>query len=623
MSARLTTLGLTVLVACGGGQRRVHHPGDEYLAEIRIVGVTADERDLLLPRLALHRTQEAERSIDEYQLQLDTQRITGALQKRGYFAVDVRPSIERHGDAATLTFTVVEGARATTRVELVGLPADIPLATARTLIELADGAPFDYDAFDAAKAPIQRLVEDAGYARTHIDASVIADRVHATATVRFVIDPGARCTFGSIEVRGADGVLADAARARLKFSAGDRYSTTQVDATRQALYAMGRFGSVRVEPDRTGDATTIAVVVTVTENPPNELRLGGGAGLDPLTYSVRLRGQYSRVGVITPLTTLNVDLRPEYATEADRCGFDLWNCKADPRIRLLGVLTQQDLLWTDVKGDVEGGLDYLTFEAYTRAGGHGRLGLAMPLATWHLQLRVGWQVTATSFPDVFVDAATASRLQLDRDNLVGAYTAAAVLDFRDQPIEPTKGFYVEMRAAKGTRYALGSFDYLQLAPEARAFYPIGPTVLSARVRVGRLTGDVPVTERFYGGGTASQRGFSPRRLSPVAPSADGMTSIVIGGAGLIESSVELRAPLGTIYGIDLGGVVFVDGGDVTETASAIDPWHQHAAVGVGLRWMSPIGPVGIDLAYRLNRTGAGEPEPGRHWNPLLAVGEAF
>ena len=60
--------------------------------------------------------------------------------------------------------------------------------------------------------------------------------------------------------------------------------------------------------------------------------------------------------------------------------------------------------------------------------------------------------------------------------------------------------------------------------------------------------------------------------------------------------------------------------DIEDTPDCLDVWNQHWALGGGLRYLSPIGPIGLDVAYRLNRTGPGEPEYGdSRINVLLAV----
>jgi outer membrane protein assembly factor BamA len=614
-------VGCALLAACAAGPKpRVHKPGEEYLAGLRIEGNHAIASDDLVPGLALQRAADAQRGIDDYQLQLDRERIETAYHKRGFFAVQVHTRIEHQGDAATAVFTVVEGPRATTHVVFVGLPPEVPEAQARARVPLVDGAPFDYDAYEQAKDPLLLVVEDAGYAHAALEASVIADRSHAQATVEYVFDSGPRCTFGDISIEGVDGMLADSIRARLKFHPGDRYSTTAVLQTQDALYAFGRFATVRARAQREGSETAIRVRVSVTLPEQNELRTGVGGGADSLTDFVRLHVTYARARLFTPLTTFNADLRPEGVAEGLDCRIDFWNCNRYYfRGRLIGTLTQYDFLLTDLKGEAELGLDYLTLEAYQRVGGHARLGLSRPLGTRRLQLHVGWQYTYADFSEIFVSAAAAASIGIDHPDDVGAYTAALVLDLRDKQIEPTRGMYADLRVAKGTRLAGGDFDYLELIPDVRAFYSLGDTVLAARARFGTISGQVPAIERFYGGGIASHRGFALRRLSPVDP----VTGIVIGGAALLETSFEVRQPIPWLFDGLFGAVVFLDGGDVTSQLSQLDVRNLNWAAGAGLRVLTPIGPLGLDFAYRLNRTGPTDPEPGERYQFILALGEAF
>jgi translocation and assembly module TamA len=113
--------------------------------------------------------------------------------------------------------------------------------------------------------------------------------------------------------------------------------------------------------------------------------------------------------------------------------------------------------------------------------------------------------------------------------------------------------------------------------------------------------------RFYGGGANSMRGFSERRLSPlleapvpgVAPTATGMApteTVPIGGNGMFMGSFEAR------YSVlqNVRVATFVDVGQVTTGLFGVGDlpgvlW----AVGVGLRYLTPIGPVRLDLARRL------------------------
>jgi outer membrane protein assembly factor BamA len=612
-----------LVAACGGTALSPHRGNDDYLAALKLEGNTAIPTSYLLPRLALTAALQR-RSIDDYNLLLDTQRIKTAYEKKGYFAVDVEARQERKGNALTVIFAIKEGLRAHARVQIAGLPDDVKFDAARAVIPITDGERFDYDKYDGAKEPLQRLLYDAGYAHAEVEGAVVADRAHALATVRFAINAGPRATFGEITVKGAGGLLSDSVVARITFNAGDPFSQSKLDATQTAIYGTGLFASVRVVPDRDNLNTVVPITITVITVTQNEVTAGGGFGLDPLTYNARLRGGWVRHEFLTPLTTLNLDLRPEYAVERETCDFaDLLSCKRDFRGRLLATLTQQDLIFPDVKGELEVGGGYVVWEPYAVLDAHVRLGLSKKFFGTKLQARIGWQLGLYDFPDIYVDKPTATLLGIDRINYIGAYTGALVLDLRNKPIEPTEGFYAEMRATKGTPYAGGDFSYTEVYPELRAFIPLGPVVLSARARLGAIVGDVPATERFFGGGISSMRGFGQRRLSPYAPSEFDGALVPIGGAGLIESSVELRLPIGSPWGIDLGAVVFFDAGNVWLSASQIDPLDLFYATGFGLRWLSPIGPVGADLGFRLNKQSTAEPGSEENVVPQIAVGEAF
>lgn len=645
---RLVALfGMLASAACGARQQAMPKTGAEYLVglDLETVGSNPIDKSEILPRLGLQgaikrnanrisddddKTQPTG-AIDEYQLQLDTQRIIGVYQKLGYFAVEVKTRIDKqpNSDAARLVFLVAPGKRATVHLEFFGMPENIDYKKVHSAVGIKEGSPYDYELFDASKEPLGDLLQDFGFAHARLEGTTIADKARSRATIRYVVDPGPRSTFGAVLLIGIEkGILSDAVLARIAFVPGQQFSHQAIVDTQTAIYGIGLFSTVRVEPNQDINPV-VTVKVSVTPVTKNEVSAGLGAGLDPTAYSARARFTWTRHGIITPLTTSALDLRPEYAFETATCGgwYRFWSCKRDFRGRLVETITQQDLFLPDVKGDVEGGIDYLVYEAYAKLGAHIRLGLASPIFTKKLQLRVGWLYQINDFPSIYVDDTT-KPLGIHSMNYVGTYTGAVVLDLRDHAINTTFGLYAELRVAEGTPAALGSYTYTQVTPEVRGYLPIASRfVLAARARLGTISGDVPATERYFGGGTSSMRGFGARRLSPYAPSlSDATVNLPVGGADLFETSFELRTPpLLTLGGLDLNTVVFLDGGDVTFAAAELDIFNLHWAAGAGLRLVTPIGPIGLDVAYRLNRTNVAlnNPDPGTHFNFLFAVGEAF
>jgi outer membrane translocation and assembly module TamA len=129
--------------------------------------------------------------------------------------------------------------------------------------------------------------------------------------------------------------------------------------------------------------------------------------------------------------------------------------------------------------------------------------------------------------------------------------------------------------------------------------------------------DLPASERFFAGGDSTVRGFSLDRLGTdptISP-----TGFPTGGNGLIVLNAELRA---TIVG-GFGAVAFLDAGNVFLRVTDLDLGQLRAAAGFGIRYQSPVGPIRIDMGFKLDRR---ELSPGRLERPNvlhISLGQAF
>ncbi len=204
----------------------------------------------------------------------------------------------------------------------------------------------------------------------------------------------------------------------------------------------------------------------------------------------------------------------------------------------------------------------------------------------------------------------------------------ATWDRRDNALEPHNGWYASLSLQQGGGPLLGDFDYYRVLPELRGYVSVGDDdalTFAARLRVGELLPtsgnpeDSAVVTRFYSGGAQSMRGFNDRRLSPLLvsqlPASPGnpnppVVTLPIGGNGLIDGSFEVRYALTT--NLVLAG--FVDVGQVTTGPIELDDFaHLLVAVGFGLRYRTPVGPIRVDFARRLQ---VGRPPPLFAVDPL-------
>ena len=148
-------------------------------------------------------------------------------------------------------------------------------------------------------------------------------------------------------------------------------------------------------------------------------------------------------------------------------------------------------------------------------------------------------------------------------------------------------------------------------------------VFANRLQLGNITppgGDqkfVPFSKKYFLGGATSIRGWGRFEVSPLTGSG-----LPVGGNSMLAFSSELRA----ILKVNLGGVLFLDGGNVWKDSWGIKLGDLRYAVGPGVRYQTPIGPIRFDFGYQLNPisglTVNGQPE-SRRWRVHFSIGQAF
>jgi outer membrane protein insertion porin family/translocation and assembly module TamA len=140
--------------------------------------------------------------------------------------------------------------------------------------------------------------------------------------------------------------------------------------------------------------------------------------------------------------------------------------------------------------------------------------------------------------------------------------------------------------------------------------------LAGKLRCGGIqplesTSDVPIFKRFFSGGTDSVRGYPYQKLGPLDSQGN-----PIGGMGLMEGSMEWRFPIRS----PLEGVVFSDFGNVAYTIERFTWADTRYTAGVGLRYLTIVGPLRFDVGYELNPP---DPSPFAPYQFHFSIGQAF
>jgi outer membrane translocation and assembly module TamA len=120
---------------------------------------------------------------------------------------------------------------------------------------------------------------------------------------------------------------------------------------------------------------------------------------------------------------------------------------------------------------------------------------------------------------------------------------------------------------------------------------------------------VPLFERFYAGGANSVRGYGRHRLGPLSTADD-----PVGGRSLLEGSVELRRQLFE----QIGGIVFMDFGQVSLNSFDVPIDDLRFALGVGASYFTPVGPLRLDIGFPVS-----PPDDDQPWQIHFSIGQFF
>ena len=193
----------------------------------------------------------------------------------------------------------------------------------------------------------------------------------------------------------------------------------------------------------------------------------------------------------------------------------------------------------------------------------------------------------------------------------GLFFSSAFNNSKPQ-FSPTRGVNITLGFKLNGYLFGGDFSYNRLWADFRTYHEIGSVVVAFRAMAGGIksadsNGFIPVEDRFYSGGSNSVRGWNRAQLGPKRVSGTPK-----GGNSIIETSIEARYHLFW----RIGGVAFLDAGNVWSKSYGFKPGDLSYAVGGGLRVDTPIGPVRLDL---------GVPVWNEKKSPqfFISVGEAF
>jgi outer membrane protein insertion porin family len=492
-----------------------------------------------------------------------------------------------------ITFTLQEGERydfGTVRVRSA-LP-DLASTDLHPYVTTFTGDRYDADEVEATIQALVDAVGGLGYAFVEITPVVNRDVEARTIDVTYDIVQGPRVYVERINIDGNVRTLDRVIRREFKLAEGDAFSTAKLRRSEQRIRNLDFFETVDITTEE-GSAPDQAVInVEVAEKSTGELTFGlGFSTFDGVLGDIELRERN--------LLGKGQDLNIDTTLSGRRQQFDI-------------SFTEPAFLERD---DLSAGFDlfHKTIDlqresSHDQTDSGGGLRLGYPL-TERLSHSIRYVARRVKISDVDSDASRFIRDQegVSVTSLIGH---ELLYDNVDNRIDPTEGFLVSF--SQDIAGVGGSVKFLRNQFSTSGYYEFDDDwVGSIQLRAGHITGlfgdDVRINDRFYLGGS-SMRGFKTAGVSP----RDRLTSDALGGKALWTATAELTYPLGLPDEIGLLGRVFTDVGAVWDTddsgSDIQDSSAPRVAIGVGVTYVSPLGPIKIDFSEAIVKEDFDETE---------------
>ena len=479
-----------------------------------------------------------------------------------------------------LTFTVDEGeryrvGRVTIASTLPGLQGD----EVKRSLRISDGDWYDASAVEKSIERLGDEIGTLGYAFVDIRPRLDRNREEKKIDITFDVREGPRVFVERVDISGNVRTRDEVIRREFRFVEGDAFNAAKLRRSRQRIQDLDFFEKVSVE-QVPGSAPDKAVVkVAVEEKSTGSLSVGAGfsTGSGFLgDFSIRERNFLGR----------GQDLQASLLLGQRQQQIDL--SFTEPYFLGKEIAAGGDVFYVQTDRQSESSFDTSTIGGDVRA--------SYPL-TEHLTQ--GWRYTLkqTDVRNVPNDASQYIKDAESKESY-SEVSHSLTYDRRDSRINPTEGYFA--RLTTDVAGLGGSAKYLRNRADGGYYYPVAEKWVASLSGSGGyvygLGGDVNLLDRFFIGGN-EVRGFAIDGIGP----RDADTDDALGGQFFYAGSVQLSFPLGLPEELDIRGRVFTDVGSSWKMEENGPPVDDTAAprvgIGTGLTWVSPFGPLGIDLGF--------------------------
>ncbi|HEX2278767.1 MAG TPA: outer membrane protein assembly factor BamA [Candidatus Tectomicrobia bacterium] len=550
-------------------------------------------------------------------LQEDLLRIRKYYFDRGFLETTARVErVEEDPEENTVSIAIAIEEGPPTRVEEVRLAGTIPpelLPTQEVIaaLPLRAGERLNKAEFDQSVERLLTRLRNATYARAQVVPNTTVDTETHTAVVTFELRPGSPTTFGQITIEGEEQVKERAIRRQMSIQPGDPYNAEALQESVDAIYGLRMFQAVTprvLNPDEQG--APMDVEIDVRERKPRSVELGFGFST---VEQFRAEARWTHRNIWAEANQLSLSAKGSSIQQAAEASFLMPYFLARRTSLSQTVYARNEPRLDD---DVLG-LGDTFFGIQDTTPGYGLFSIGAETRVRHQFTKIwsgaaGIEISRNQFSDVDPELIGTG---VADDNTLFIQFAEVQRDTSDSLLNPTRGSVLRGELDHSNSAIISDASFFKLLLDARYYYPLHERlILATRFSIGNIepyagSDTVPGNVRFLAGGPGSVRGYAPRRVGPLDSKGR-----PLGGNSLLVGSVELRFPIAG----DLGGVVFVDAGNVYSDSFGYDLGDLRYGAGPGIRYNTPVGPFRLDFGIALN------PRTGDSFGRLdFSIGQAF
>ncbi|MBE9542867.1 MAG: outer membrane protein assembly factor BamA [Proteobacteria bacterium] len=513
--------------------------------------------------------------LNEENLSQDMASLASFYQNQGYIQARIgEPEIKFEEAGIVITIRIVEGPQF--KVGEVTMSGDLIIPPEQMLekLKILDEEYYNRDTLRLDVIALTDIYADEGYANVDIAPRIEQDPEQLVVNITFDVAKGQQVYFEEIIISGNSKTRDKVIRRQLQVYEQELYGGRRLKRSIRNLYRLDYFEDIKVDTVKGSADDKMKLRIDVTEKNTGAFSFGAGYGNVEylfLTASVSERNLFGRAQTLALKGQLGAKTRKFTLSFTEPWLFDI---------------------------PLSAGVDIYNwnynYSTYDKDSIGGKLRFGYPVIDF-TRINLTYTYDIADIKNVSDDAANSIKNDAG-EHIKSSLTTSLRYDSRNDRFHPTQG------SSHSGSYEFagigGTVGFNKIIGETGWYFPlIWKTVGVLHGKAGYVKAlegkTLPDYEKFYMVGIDALRGFERDDLSPRDENGS-----EIGGNKFVQANVEVRFPLVPQAGVY--GVVFFDTGDIYAESEDIELDNLRESAGVGIRWLSPMGPVRLEYGWILD-----------------------